>query len=158
MSDEDLDGEDEEAKQELEFDVQADENFEEDEENILSYVNLKSSLAQTHPTNHQNRRFSIWQHLGSFPIFLNVDKNGEPYIPITEQNMEIGLGPSLMLNTVKSLTILFFVLSVLNIPLFISFNSSRSREIGLNRENLSLPNIFFMLSIGNLGQDQIECV
>lgn len=140
----------------MNFDIKA-EDPEEDEDQVLSYVNLKSSLAQTHPANDENRKYSIFMNLGSFPLFSNTDQFGNTIINISDVQMEIGLGPCLMLNTSKALTILFLILTIVNLPMFIFFNSGRSPSNGLTQSTATLPNIFYKLSIGNLGEDEISC-
>ena len=74
-----------------------------------------------------------------------VDRFGG-YEPVTPLSKEIGLGPSMFLMTTKSLAILFFFLSVLNIPLYFFFYTSNQGTLVHTQADY-----FHKFSLGNSG-------
>lgn len=70
---------------------------------------------------------------------------------------DIGLGPSLFLMTLKALSYLFLLLTILNLPLYFCFyagNPLFEAEFG---KLLSLPDFFSELSIGKIGLSIPTC-
>jgi hypothetical protein len=86
----------------------------------ISYMKLQKHIQQNHPMNEKGERFSIFESIG----FLRcpcIQKNKE----ILHFSQQLGLGASLFLMTTKALAILFFVLSILNLPvMLIYFNGN----------------------------------
>ena len=64
----------------------------------------------------------------------------------------MGLGPSMFLLQVKAVTILFLILSIINIPIFVFYAASNEAT------GSSMLDIFMQLSLGNIGQRDYSCM
>lgn len=121
----------------------------------LSYLELKASIQQTHPVDEQGKKYSICSHMGSFPCFGVIDGNtGKTKVLISDAQKDLGLGPTLMLMTTRSLGYLFVILALVNIPLCMLYNSG---ETSINHISISLPELFSMISLGNIGEESKTC-
>lgn len=93
--------------------------------------------------------------MGSFPCFGVIDGNtGKTNVLISDAQKDLGLGPTLMLMTTRSLGILFVILAFVNIPLYILYNNG---EESIDHVSLSLPEIYSKISLGNIGEESITC-
>ena len=70
---------------------------------------------------------------------------------VTPVCKEIGLGPSMLLLQTKAVTILFLILTIINIPIFVFYGASNDSEIE------TFSDIFSKLSLGNIGQVDYSC-
>jgi hypothetical protein len=120
-------------------------------EEQISYLRLKRHVEQFHPTNDDGKSFPVCIELGSLPCC----KKKNYKIQITEQQQQVGLGPTLLLMVTKQLVWLFFWLTLINLPVFAFFyygnNSKQSDSVSAYQE------YFAMLSLGNIGQQQNAC-
>lgn len=122
-------------------------------------------IKENHPSTDAGTRFSICTSLGCLPAMQccwdkKQDKNGGKQIKITKQVQQIGLGPYLMLMVAKSFAWLFFILSVLNLPVFLFYfegNVVRNLSNNASRSSFSFQQIFAEFSLGNIGQSQVAC-
>lgn len=71
---------------------------------------------------------------------------------ITQCSQSLGDGASLYLQMMKTLTIMFFMLALINIPIFIMYESNTTGN-KLNNYN----ELFKYFTIGNLGQMSKQC-
>ena len=92
-------------------------------------------------TNDEN--WSLLESTGNL-INLKVKRN------IPKLLKDIGLGASLYLLTLKSFTLLFFVLTIINMPVFFLYNS------GKETENLD-TGFFSRYMLGNIGESGPIC-
>ena len=72
--------------------------------------------------------------------------------PVERAPQALGDGATLYLQMMKTLTIMFFVLSIMNIPLYVMYeNNTDGNEI------LNIGQLFKYFTIGNLGQLTKRC-
>ena len=86
-----------------------------EEESNLSLTKLKNHIRQNHPKKTNEEWWPILSSTGSFFNFKNID--------IPEFMQDIGLGASLYILTLKSLGMIFLLLTILNIPALYFFYS-----------------------------------
>jgi hypothetical protein len=72
---------------------------------------------------------------------------------VSEMSKEIGVGATLFLMSTKSLSILFFFLTIINIPVYMFYYASHPAS-----QTLSTPQDYFnALSLGNIGESDFAC-
>lgn len=76
-----------------------------------------------------------------------------PYRGLSDSAMFIGEGPILFLQIMKTFTIMFFVLSLINVPVFWIY--SRANEVGAISSIMSYD--WKSLTLGTLGHNQQIC-
>ena len=64
---------------------------------------------------------------------------------------ELGLGPAIFLMSTKALTLLFLVLTIINVPVYAFFYEANDGEVQTPQD------YFSKLSLGNLGQSERTC-
>lgn len=84
--------------------------------------------------------------IGTLPIFKCLNKK-KP----TKLAQELGIGATMFLMSTRAMTVLFAVLSIMNIPLFMIYYS------GTKQEEQGLDDIFLKLSLGNAGSSSYTC-
>jgi hypothetical protein len=72
--------------------------------------------------------------------------------PVTPLAKEIGLGPTMFLMSTKALSILFFFLTIINLPVYLFFYQSNDYEV----QNIPID-FFPKISLGNIGQAENAC-
>lgn len=109
---------------------------ESDEDEKISFIDLKRHIIAYHP--HDNdERFNIYNDLGDYPGCCSEGS-------VRPMAKEIGLGPSLFLISTRKLMCFFFLIAVLNLPvyLFLWFsNDTKPITIGDILGKLSLGGI-----------------
>lgn len=123
------------------------------ENSVISYHKLKQHIYKNHPSKkyekgkeNKDRNFSWREDIGILPICKCLNRK-QP----TRLAQELGIGATLFLMSTRAMTILFAVLSIMNIPLFIFYYSgSRQAEQGFD-------DIFLKLSLGNAGSSSYTC-
>lgn len=121
------------------------------ENSVISYHKLKQHIYKNHPSkkfnkNDKDRNFSWNDGIGTLPICKCLNKK-QP----TKLAQELGIGATLFLMSTRAMTILFAVLSVMNIPLFMFYYSgSKQAEQGVD-------DIFLKFSLGNAGSSSYTC-
>lgn len=91
----------------------------EDSEKI-SYIGLKSYIRQNHPATEDGKSYSIFTDIGSLPPLISIGGDDiELEIPYVSK--QLGLGASLLLLVTKTLTWLFFILTLANVPVMAIF-------------------------------------
>lgn len=79
----------------------------------VSYKKLMMHIDSMHPRGKGNTPFSCCVRLGVFPsLFGSFNER------LSEFAVEIQIGPSMFMMTLKNLIWLFFILSIINIPLY----------------------------------------
>lgn len=72
---------------------------------------------------------------------------------VSKMSKEIGVGATLFLMSTKSLSILFFFLTIINIPVYMFYYASHPAS-----NTLSTPQDYFnALSLGNIGESDYAC-
>lgn len=71
---------------------------------------------------------------------------------LTGAGAHIGIGAALYLQTTKTMTILFFILTILNIPIYLIYNSGTS-----NNDFHSIDRMWHYFGIGNLRGRTTHC-
>lgn len=71
--------------------------------------------------------------------------------PVSPLAKEIGLGPSMFLMSTKALSILFFFLTILNLPVYLFYYQSNDYAVQ------STIDFFPKVSLGNIGQAENAC-
>ena len=112
----------------------ADEGIEDDDE--ISFVKLQRHINEYHPRD-ENQPFGICDHLGRYSLC------GRTKVSLMAK--ELGLGPAIFLMSTKALTLLFFFLTIINVPVYAFFYQANDVEVQ------SPQDYFAKLSIGNLG-------
>ena len=108
-------------------------------------------MEQNHPCQDDGDSYGICLDLGYLPCFnMCFDRkfnkaNKKREIKITEAQKRIGLGPSLLLMSTKTLAYLFMFLTILNIPVFFFYWSGNMTEITAATQSFS------KISLGNIG-------
>lgn len=93
--------------------------------------------------------------MGSFPCFSVVDGNtGQTSILISDAQKDLGLGPTLMLMTIRSLGFLFMILALINLPLYMMYGNGITPASNLG---FSPPEWFSTFSLGNIGESSASC-
>ena len=111
----------------------------------LDSVALDKAIQMYHPKDGQ-KSFGICSRVGSYPIMKCCESSVSPLAK------EIGLGPAMFLMSTKALSILFFVLTIINFPVYLFYYQSNDYPV----ENI--PYDFFpKLSLGNIGQAENAC-
>ena len=88
----------------------ADEDIEDDDE--ISFVKLQRHINEYHPRD-ENQPFGICDHLGRYSLC------GKTKVSLMAK--ELGLGPAIFLMSTKALTLLFFFLTIINLPVYAFF-------------------------------------
>ena len=110
-----------------------------DEDDKLDIVALKKAIFSMHPMEGE-KSFGICSSLGGYPLFECCEKKVSPLAK------EIGLGPTMFLMSSKALSCLFFILTLINLPVYLFYYSSNDYEVH------SIPiDLFPKLSLGNIG-------
>jgi hypothetical protein len=119
-----------------------------EQEEDISYARLKNYIIDNHPTNKETEKFGLCDYVGNNP-WLCCCRDAH----ISEMSQEIGVGPTMFLMSAKSLAILFFVLTIINIPCYIFYFGSSA-----DSNNIKSPqDLFNALSLGNIGQAAHAC-
>jgi hypothetical protein len=148
--------------------------YEENDEQI-SYLKLQRHIQTNHPVDEDGNLFKLTANIGSLNLLdaltgcsgafegadegRHTEEKEEKRIEITRIQQQIGLGPTLFLMAAKALAWLFFLLTLLNIPVFMYYWSgdADSTANAGNTEELGLINFFagnfVRLSLGNIGQN-----
>ena len=72
---------------------------------------------------------------------------------VSKMSKEIGVGATLFLMSTKSLSILFFFLTIINIPVYMFYFASHPAS-----QSVSTPQDYFnALSLGNIGESDYAC-
>lgn len=111
----------------------------------MSAVELTKVIQSSHPTNGEES-FSTLDPIGHYQICGKA--HDQPVTPVCK---EIGLGASMFLLQTKAVTILFLILTLVNVPVFIFFYASNETVPQV------LTDYFMKLSLGNIGQAEISC-
>lgn len=132
-------------------------------EEKVNYIELMAHIQNNHPsidvpTDSKSisgsqppspfRSFSLCDELGFLAPCFPCCKKDKP----TLMAQKIGLGPSLFLMSTKAFAWFFLAITVLNIPV-IAFFASGNQAGDFN----SLPDVFAILSMGNVGQSGFAC-
>jgi hypothetical protein len=112
----------------------------------MSLTKLKNHIRQNHPKKTNEEWWPILSSTGSFFNFKNIE--------IPEFMQDIGLGASLYILTLKSLGMIFLLLTVLNMPALYFFYSGMESDY---REMKGLNKLFFQFSLGNVGEYIFSC-
>ena len=111
----------------------------------LDITALDNAINSMHPMRGEES-FGICSRVGRYPMLKCMES------PITPLAKEIGLGPTMFLMSSKALSVLFFFLTIINLPVYLFYYSSNDYEVQ------SIPIDFFpKLSIGNIGQAENSC-
>lgn len=127
----------------------------------LSYFKLQQHIMQNHPMNENAKSYGVCNDFGGLPCMnccfnRKMDRvTGKENINIKRAQMQIGLGPTLMLMTTKSLSWLFFILTILNLPVYFFYYQGNVTK--QENSDLSFGSYFAMLSLGNIGQSTNAC-
>ena len=74
-------------------------------------------------------------------------------IKVTDMAKAIGVGPTLFLMSTKSLACLFFILTIINIPVYMFYFNSNPAS-----NTISTPQDYFnAMSLGNIGESTYSC-
>jgi hypothetical protein len=111
----------------------------------LDSVALDKAINMYHPTNG-GESFGICSSVGRYPMLKCCESK------ITPLAKEIGLGPTMFLMSSKALSVLFFFLTVINLPVYLFYYSSNDYEV----QNIPID-FFPKLSLGNIGQAENSC-
>lgn len=115
----------------------------EDDNETISFIDLRKHIIAYHP--HDNdQRFGLCDRLGDYAGCCDEGA-------IKPLAKEIGLGPSLFLITVRKVMCFFFVISILNVPvyLFLWFSNDTTP--------ITLGDYMGKLSLGGITQTQTKC-
>jgi len=119
-----------------------------EQEEEISYARLINYIIDNHPTNKETDKFGLCDYVGNNP-WLCCCRDAR----ISEMSQEIGVGPTMFLMSAKSLAILFFVLTIINIPCYVFYFGSSASSA-----NISTPqDLFNALSLGNIGEAAHAC-
>jgi hypothetical protein len=112
---------------------------EDDDDNLdeINYKNFEAYIKAIHPR-HEGKKFGICDSVG----YLNCCGKAK----ITELAKEIGIGPALFLMSTKSLAIFFFIITIINAPVFMFYWLS-----GTDSFTYDINDMFAKLSLGNVG-------
>ena len=122
----------------------------------LSYSKLKAYCINLHPSKtvdigHNKSKivsFGICDTIGGHDC-LCCFRTKE----VSKMSKEIGVGATLFLMSTKSLSILFFFLTIINIPVFMFYYASNPAS-----NQISTPQDYFnALSLGNIGESTYSC-
>jgi hypothetical protein len=105
---------------------------------------LNAYVNTIHPRKQGSKKFGICDSVG----YLNCCGKAD----ITDLAKEIGVGPALFLMSTKSLTIFFFIISIINAPVYVFYWMS-----GTDEYVHDLNEAFSKLSLGNIGQTDFAC-
>jgi len=119
-----------------------------EQEEEISYARLKNYIIDNHPTNKETDQFGLCDYVGNNP-WLCCCRDAR----ISEMSQEIGVGPTMFLMSAKSLAILFFVLTIINIPCYVFYYGSSADSASIK----SPQDLFNALSLGNIGQAAHAC-
>jgi hypothetical protein len=122
-----------------------------EEAEVIDYANLKNYIINTHPTdgNNDSEPFGLCASVGSLPWLCCRSSDDR----ISAMSQEIGVGPTLFLMSAKSLAILFFVLTIINIPCYVFYFGSSADSASIKTPQ----DLFNALSLGNIGQAAHAC-
>lgn len=141
--------------------------FSDEEEERISYLKLINYIWETHPYNSfgisdvtsvaptssirakDKKSFGICDTVGS----LNICCRNKKKEKVTNLAQELGVGPSLFLMQTKSMAFLFFLLSILYVPL-IAIYITGSPDVN---DDFLNENIFVHSSMGHLSSSQLSC-
>jgi len=122
-----------------------------EEAEVIDYGKLKVYIIDTHPTdaNNDSEPFGLCASVGSLPWLCCRSSDDR----ISAMSQEIGVGPTLFLMSAKSLAILFFVLTIINIPCYVFYFGSSADSASIKTPQ----DLFNALSLGNIGQAAHAC-
>ena len=118
-------------------------------------VNLAKLIAhmdQVHPRNEDAENFGMCQPLGSYdnPYFkipcIKTDR-------ITEMAKELGIGPTMFLMSLKQLMKVFFLFTILNMPIYVYLSKTHD----VSRTGGNIFTFFASFTMGALGQGEPTC-
>lgn len=120
---------------------------ESDKPDKLSYKKLEAHINSKHPR-RQGEPFGVWDAVGHYDAAwapcIKKDK-------VTALAKEIGLGPSMFLMNTKMIGVFFFIISLLNIPVFMFLWHSDDRML------MSLPEVLAKLTLASLNPHSVSC-
>lgn len=119
-----------------------------EQEEEISFAKLKNYIIDNHPTNKATEPFGVCDYVGNNP-WLCCCRDAR----ISEMSQEIGVGPTMFLMSAKSLAILFFVLTIINIPCYVFYWGSSADSASIQTPQ----DLFNALSLGNIGQAAHAC-
>ena len=118
--------------------------YDEDDEQI-SYLKLQRHIQTNHPVDEAGDPFGLTATIGSLGLLdelrgcggacegadegRHTEAKEEKRIEITRLQQQIGLGPTLFLMAAKALAWLFFLLTLLNIPVFMCYWSAQAGSV-----------------------------
>ena len=103
---------------------------------------MHEHIVNTHPRDFENdqiKYFKLTDEIGNYP-----NPCSKKDYHITRLSQEIGIGPSMFLLTIKQTIWLFFIFTVLNIPIYIILNACS------NSQTTSLKSYLSILSLASL--------
>lgn len=126
-------------------------NFEES----ISFTKLVRHIQNWHPTKIVKGSdnltsvdtFNICEDIGSLPM-SNCCRS-----KTTDMAKQIGIGPSIFLMTTKALSWFFFLMTILNIPVFIFYYAGNVDA----KSGASSDSYFVKMSLGNIGSNSFSC-
>lgn len=119
-----------------------------EEAEAIDYADLNNYILNTHPRN-KGEPFGLCDSVGSLPWLCCGSSDDR----ISAMSQEIGVGPTLFLMSAKSLAILFFVLTIINIPCYVFYFGSSADSASIKTPQ----DLFNALSLGNIGQAAHAC-
>lgn len=124
--------------------------FEEKKESacILNADKLKKIIVEMHPKNSRHEKFGVCDNLNRFN-FCSCFKDKKE--KISDLSKGIGLGPSLFLMATRALGTFFFIMTLVNIPVYLFFYNASEWEAH------SPQDYFAKMSIGNMGAVVKSC-
>ena len=103
----------------------------------LSHLKLTRHIQRNHPTDENGEFYSGRESIGSLPCCGaggkrksakqgGKENDDDEFIRVTRIQQQIGLGPTLFLMVTKALGWLFFVLTMINIPVFAFYRNGNA--------------------------------
>lgn len=121
-------------------------------DNKINLAKLIAHIDQLHPRNLKAENFDMMEGLGSYqnPYFKIPCLKEER---ITEMAKEIGIGPTMFLLSVKQIFKLFFLLLILNMPIYVYLSQTHDSL----RTGGNILTFFSSFTLGALGQGEPTC-
>ena len=126
--------------------ILTDNSFGLEDENKLSVQSLKNHIRQNHPKKTNEEDWPLLESISNLYFFKSERK-------IPKVLNDIGLGASLYLLTLKAYTILFLILTIINIPIFLLYVNG-AQGTG---KNFEFRIFIAQLSLGNIGSSGPTC-
>lgn len=122
------------------------------DDQTIEFSKLTNHIMQTHPSKRGDNgftKFRLCEKLGNFNILTCCNRNKQ----ITEMASQIGIGPSLYLMTTKSLACLFFLLTLINLPLMSFYFASSTSLL----QDITPNTVLHSVQMGNLPETHPNC-